>query len=489
MANRTVSIGVKMTDDTGSVKNLTLEINDLRGVLDKTATSAEKLKKSAVNFAALSTGISQAQQAMAGITSAMQELSGAYAVQEQVKTQLMTVMRERMGATEAEIQSVKDLCSAQQALGIIGDEVQLAGVQQMATFLKTKSSIDTLLPAMNNLLAQQKGFNATGSDAVNIGNLIGKAMQGQVSALRRVGITFDEAQERVMKYGTETERAGMLAEIITQNVGEMNKSLANTPSGKMAQVSNALGDVKEVLGGAVSSLMPFITGLNQAMMAGGNIVKIAQAMSAVEKSAVAATARVKGLGTAVKVFGVAARTAFIASGVALAIWGIVEAVNALWPAAKKAEDSLEGLKESEDAFKNAAAGAKVEIEGEIAKLNDLIKSKGDTAAAVNELNTKYGESFGKYKTAQEWLEVLTSKTNDYAKAVGYQAQAQLLASQIAASSIEMEMAMEKKRRMVDEGKDTSLLYSYRPRLTEKFGAGVAFMTFFLGVALRMIFWG
>ena len=35
----------------------------------------------------------------------------------------------------------------------------------------------------------------------------------------------------------------------------------------------------------------------------------------------------------------------------------------------------------------------------------------------------------------------------------------------------------------------SLHYSYRPRLTEKFGAGVAFMTFFLGVALRMIFWG
>ena len=34
---------------------------------------------------------------------------------------------------------------------------------------------------------------------------------------------------------------------------------------------------------------------------------------------------------------------------------------------------------------------------------------------------------------------------------------------------------------------SSLLYSYRPRLTEKFGAGVAFMTFFLGVALRMIF--
>ena len=71
---------------------------------------------------------------------------------------------------------------------------------------------------MNNLLAQQKGLNATQTDAVNIGNLMGKVMQGQTSALTRVGISFTAAQEEVLKYGNEQEKAAMLAQVITDNV-------------------------------------------------------------------------------------------------------------------------------------------------------------------------------------------------------------------------------------------------------------------------------
>ena len=37
-------------------------------------------------------------------------------------------MRNTMGATEEEIQSIKNLCSAQQELGVVGDEVQRAAV-------------------------------------------------------------------------------------------------------------------------------------------------------------------------------------------------------------------------------------------------------------------------------------------------------------------------------------------------------------------------
>jgi hypothetical protein len=50
-------------------------------------------------------------------------------------------MRQRMGATEASVQSVKDLCSQQQQLGVIGDEVQLSGAQQIATFLTQESTL------------------------------------------------------------------------------------------------------------------------------------------------------------------------------------------------------------------------------------------------------------------------------------------------------------------------------------------------------------
>ena len=153
-----------------------------------------------------------------------------------------------------------DLASALQQTGIIGDEVSLSGAQQLATFAQYPETVDALLPAMDNLLAQQKGFNATTQDAVNVANLMGKAMQGNTGALTRVGITFDEAQEQVLKYGTEEERAAMLAEVINQNVGNMNETLANTPLGQIQQMKNTIGDMKEEIG---AQLAPVVAQLAQ----------------------------------------------------------------------------------------------------------------------------------------------------------------------------------------------------------------------------------
>lgn len=172
----------------------------------------------------------------------------AWNVQMQGEIKLATVMRQRVKATDGEIDSIKRLASAQQAIGVIGDEVQLSGAQQLATFITRKESLDSLLPAMNNLLAQQKGLNATEQDAVNIGNLMGKVLQGQTSALTRVGITFTAAEEKILKYGNEQQRAAMLAQVINNNVGQMNQALANTPEGKLKQHANTMGDLQERIG-------------------------------------------------------------------------------------------------------------------------------------------------------------------------------------------------------------------------------------------------
>lgn len=188
------------------------------------------------------------------VTEFSKESKAAWNTQLLAETKLETVMKQRMKATDGAVQSIKDFASSQQKLGVIGDEVQLAGAQQVATFLSETDSIKTLMPAMNNLLAQQKGLNATSEDAVNIGNLMGKVMQGQTSALTRVGITFSDAEEQVLKYGTESQKAAMLAKVITNNVGEMNSALAQTDSGRQAQLSNTLGDIKEQFGAAVTQI-------------------------------------------------------------------------------------------------------------------------------------------------------------------------------------------------------------------------------------------
>lgn len=189
------------------------------------------------------------------IVKGIKDALSAYEVQETAETKLTEIYKTRMGVSGKAAKKTMDLASALQKQGIIGDEVALSGAQQLATFAKMPGTVDTLLPAMENLLAQQKGVNATGEDAVNIGNLMGKVLMGQTGALKRVGISFDENQEKVLKYGTEQERAAMLAEVITSNVGHMNQELAKTPAGQMKQLENSLGDIKESLGAALAPVV------------------------------------------------------------------------------------------------------------------------------------------------------------------------------------------------------------------------------------------
>lgn len=188
---------------------------------------------------------------IAGIHKAMD----AYMIQSAAETKLTEIYRTRMGVTQQAAQATIDYAAALQKQGVIGDEVLLSGAQQLATFAKYPGTINSLLPAMGNLLAQQKGVNATAQDATQIGNLMGKVLQGQTGALKRVGITFTEAQEQVLKYGTEEERAAMLAQVITDNVGNMNKVMAETPEGKIQQMKNAFGDMAEQIGATLAPVL------------------------------------------------------------------------------------------------------------------------------------------------------------------------------------------------------------------------------------------
>lgn len=176
------------------------------------------------------------------------ELSEA---QTQAENKLIEVYRARMGASKEAAKATMDVASAIQKQGVIGDEVTLSGAQMLATYAKYPKTVDALLPAMDNLLVQQKGLNATQEDAANVAKLFGKVLTGQTGALSKAGITFDDAQQQVLKYGTEEEKAAVLAEVITQNVGEMNKAFAETDAGKIQQAKNNLGDLGETIGATI----------------------------------------------------------------------------------------------------------------------------------------------------------------------------------------------------------------------------------------------
>lgn len=222
----------------------------MRGMQSSISRSCAGIKTSVSGVKKVLSGLGVAVS-VAAIVSAARSAAEAYDEQAENEMKLATVMRNTMKARNSEIQSVLDLCSAQQRLGIIGDEVQLSGAQELATYLTQTSTLKKLIPVMNDMVAQQYGFSASAENATNIATMLGKVMNGQVGALSRLGYSFTEAQEKILKYGTEEERAATLARVINQSVGGMNRALASTPTGRMKQLSNTLGDIREKFGECV----------------------------------------------------------------------------------------------------------------------------------------------------------------------------------------------------------------------------------------------
>lgn len=326
-------------------------------------TAASSMKST---FAAL--GITLSGVALISFAKSARE---AYQIQIEGETKLATVMRQRMGASAKEIQQIKDLCSAQQALGVIGDEVQLSGAQQLATFLKQTSSLSTLIPAMNNLIAQQKGLNATTEKAYMVGNMMGKAMQGQATALRRVGITFTEAEEKVLKYGNEQQRAAMLAQIITNNVGQMNQSLAATENGRLKQVSNTLGDIKETAGGAVTRVLTvFLPALQ-------SLCSVLSAVATYANKAAQAFANIFGQNKTS-----AASSASYTSAAADSMDDLADATTGAAAASKKLStfgfDQLQILSSSSSSASSAGSGAAASTGGSVVPGTDGADEAGES---------------------------------------------------------------------------------------------------------------
>jgi len=147
-------------------------------------------------------------------------------------------MQNTMKARREDIDSIIALTAAQEKLGVIGSDIQLAGAQELGTYLSRRESLEKLIPVMNNMLAQQYGLNASQEQAAQIASMLGKVMDGQVGALSRYGYKFDAAQEKLLKYGNEAQRVAVLFDVVSASVGGVNQALAQTPEGMLKQQQN-----------------------------------------------------------------------------------------------------------------------------------------------------------------------------------------------------------------------------------------------------------
>lgn len=263
------------------------------------------------------------------IVSFVREAQAAYNVQLEAETRLEQVLRNTTGAADEQIDSVKEWASQLQRVGVIGDEITLSGLQELGTYIENADSLKTMAGVLDDMLAQQYGLNATAESAVTISTMLGKVLEGQTSALSRYGYSFTDAQERLLKYGTEEQRVATLAQVVGASVGGMNEALAATPAGRIKQLSNTIGDIKEQLGQAAVNVRTLLLPA---------LERLAGYLSHIAELAVRATESIAGI------FGVSLESSAAVTGnISESVSAQEELTEAVEETAKAQQKSLAGF--------------------------------------------------------------------------------------------------------------------------------------------------
>ena len=286
-----------------------------------------------------------------------------------------------------------------------------------------------------------------------------------------------------------TPLTGQLADKFSENVDAMANSagtineaygtMSSTGGAVTQMLKNQLGAITDVVAGFVGSAMPFITFTANTSIMITSVASLYKTLKALNIQQVILTARSKAGGAAMLLFGLNASrsaaftrvfsaalksgaylaTAFkialkglmITTVVAAAVVAVTSLIEYFCNKTDEATEKTNEFSEAEDAYKSSAANVKVELDNEIKSLGNLITAKKDTTEAVNHLNAAYGDIFGSHKTAAEWYDVLTKKSQIYVKQIGYEAQAKVLATKLAEKQIELEDNYAKRRELWKAG--------------------------------------
>ena len=278
------------------------------------------------------------------------------------------------------------------------------------------------------------------------------------------------------------EKFGENVDAMANSAGTINAAyneMSSTGSATTQMLKNQLGAITDVVAGFVGSAMPFVSFIANTGVMVMSITSLVKTLKALNIQQGILTLRSKAGGAAMLLFGLNASrsaaftrvfsaalksgaysaTAFkialkglmITTVVGAAIVAVTSVIEYFVNKTDEATDKTNEFSEAEDAYKNAAASTKVELDKEIKALGDLITAKKDTTDAVNHLNAVYGDLFGSHKTASEWYDTLTRKSQIYVKQIGYEAQAKVLATKLAEKQIELEDNYAKRRALWKAG--------------------------------------
>lgn len=253
MSNRNATVTVNTKANTGGLKQVSSALTSFDSGLKGTIGNLTQFKSALGALAVV--GIAK------GIKSFADDMYDAFKVQwlaeKNVNDALysnMTARGESQKAIDDEVKAYKELASAQQKLGVIGDEVTLSGMAVMTQMGLTAKQVKDMTPLIQDLAVKQYGLNVSGEQYKQVSQSIASMVNMGKLTLQGYGVQVTDVERKQFKAMSQSERYAFVMNKLKNSVAGANEALAQTSSGKMQQMNNAISDCEEKVGQLVSSI-------------------------------------------------------------------------------------------------------------------------------------------------------------------------------------------------------------------------------------------
>ena len=261
------SVNMKFTAQTADAQKRISELEKGVSNLNKeskasasaSASTSSGLAGIAAAAAPAAAAVALVVTALKSAVSAAKECVSAYKTQEQSEARLQAVLKATGKQVGMNVQELKELASATQAISRFGDE---AVIEAEKILIATQALDEEGL--QRALLDSADLAEAMGTDIASAASTMAYALQDPeqgLTRLRRAGMAFtDEEIEQVKTLQDANDLYGaqsLLLDKIESKYKGVAQAVANTPTGTLDKIKNTLGDIKEDLGrGIVNSLAP-----------------------------------------------------------------------------------------------------------------------------------------------------------------------------------------------------------------------------------------
>jgi len=230
--NRTLKLSIL-----ADVDDLNKKLKSANGDVESSSNKLGEFgKKAGAAFAAAAAAAAAyaTKLAVDGVKAAIED--------EKAQTQLAIALENATGATNAQIKATEDsILQMSLASGVADDTLRPA-------LSRLVRSTGDITKAQDLLAIALDVSTATGKPLEAVANSLGKAYDGNTSALGKLGLGLDSAELKTMTF---TEVQGRLTELF----GGAAAANADTYAGKIARVQVAFDEAKETLGQALLPIL------------------------------------------------------------------------------------------------------------------------------------------------------------------------------------------------------------------------------------------